>query len=380
VIHVLQVMEATEGGTRRHLRDLAAALDPAEFRLEMAVSCLRDTDFRHDLAGYEARGIKVHEIAMRRHVAPLSDLQSLSRLVACIRAARPDIVHAHSSKAGAVARLAGRLCGVPVVYTPHGLPFLMSCGKVSRRLYRLIEHVMAGWTASLVAVSCEEYQAALSIGYPQNRVRLIPNGIAMCDVRDISVRDSGVLQIGFFGRLSPQKAPEVLLEAAAEVTAHLPHTFFTLYGNGELASKLAEMIGRFGLSGHARLAGAYEQGEAVSLMRQMDVVVVPSSWEGCPYVVLEAFQAGVPVVASRVGGICDLIVDGVNGILTEAGSAESLCDGLLRVLRDAGLRERLSLRGREDLARHSLAEMATAVGSVYRQAAGLRKETTRIPL
>ncbi|MDD4101734.1 MAG: glycosyltransferase [Kiritimatiellae bacterium] len=374
MICILQVLEAAEGGARRHLRDLADALDPSEFSLEMAVSCRRDPDFRKDLEGYESRGIRVHEIPMRRRVAPLHDLWSFARLVACIRAVRPDVVHAHSSKAGVLARLAGRICGVPVVYTAHGLPFLMRCNSASRRFYRFVERSLAGCTHSFIAVSGEEYQAALSIGHPPERVRLIPNGIKSFDAGEVIVRDSGVLQVGFFGRLSPQKAPELLIESAAEVAAHLPQTSFTIYGDGELRPKLANRIARLGLSAHVRLAGAFEQGAAVSLMRMMDVVAIPSLWEGCPYVVMEAFQAGVPVVAARVGGISDLIVDGVNGVLIEAGSTESLCDGLLRMLRDAGLRGRLARRGREDLARHTLEQMTQAVGTVYRQAAGLVKQ------
>lgn len=372
MIRVLQVMEATEGGARRHLRDLAMTLDPSEFRLEMAVSCLRDPDFRHDLKLYAERGITAHEIPMRREISPCRDLLSLWRLVSCIRAVRPDVVHAHSSKAGALARMAGALCGLPVVYTPHGLPFLMRCGRLAGRFYRLIERFLAGRTAVIIAVSDEELQACLKIGYAPNRVRFIPNGVMPVDELEIVIRNTGVLQVGFFGRLSPQKAPEMFLEAAAEVAAHLPQTSFTFYGDGDLAPKLSEAILRMGLSARMRLAGAYAQGEAVSLMRQTDVVAVPSFWEGCPYVVLEAFQAGVPVVAARAGGICDLIVDGDNGILTEAGSAESLCDGLLRVLRDAGLRERLARRGREALGCHTLAAMTSAVAAVYRQAAGRR--------
>ncbi len=369
MIRVLQVIEATEGGARRHLRDLAATLDPAEFHLEMAVSCMRDPDFRRDLAGYAARGITVREIPMQRGIAPFRDLMSLFRLVACVRAARPDVVHAHSSKAGALARLAGRLCGAPVVYTPHGLSFLMRCGRISRRLYRLVESVLAGWTRLLIAVSAEECQAALSIGYAPGRVRLIRNGVAPCDAGEVMIRESGVLQVGFFGRLSPQKSPDTLLDAAADVAAHIPQTIFNFYGDGELAPKLSEKIRCAGLSSHVRLAGAYAQGEAVTMMRQMDVLAVPSLWEGCPYVVLEAFQAGVPVVAARAGGICDLIEDGVNGILTDPGSAESLCDGLLRLLRDAGLRESLARQARASLDRHTLSEMVGALEAVYRDAA-----------
>ncbi len=373
VITVLQVLEATEGGTRRHLRDLVGALDPAEFQVKLSVSCERDPDFRDDLAGYAARGLPVAEVAMQRGLAPVADLLSLIRLVHCVRRFRPDVIHAHSAKAGFLSRLAGIACRVPVVYTPHVFPFLMGCGEKRRQLYRFLERCVRDATAALIAVSEEEKREALSLGYACERVHLIPNGVAACADREVAVRESGVLQVGFFGRLTRQKGPDVLIDAAADVVSHLPQTRFVFFGKGEMEEALRAQVEEQQLAAHVDFKGAYAQGEATAHMRRMDVLAMPSRWEGSPYVLLEALQAGVPVVASSVGGVSDLIRNGVNGICVAAGDHEALCDGLLGVLRDPLMRRQLAEQGRATVAAHTLKAMAEAVSQVYRQVCAGRK-------
>lgn len=372
MIKVLQVLEATEGGTRRHLRDLVGALDPAAFQVQLAVSCCRGPGFQNDVAAYRARGLSVTNVPMRRGIAPAADAVSLVRLIRCVRQLRPDLIHAHSSKAGFLARLAGLACGVPVVYTPHALPFLMACGKRERRLYRWLERLMRGATAALIAVSAEERRAALGLGYAEGQVHLIPNGVAAGDGRAVTVREAGALQVGFFGRLTRQKGPDLLLQAAANVVSHLPQTGFVIHGEGPLAAALRVQADELQLASHVRFDGAYPQGEAVARMRRMDVVAVPSRWEGCPYVVLEAWQAGVPVVAAAVGGVADLIRDGVDGVCVAADDPEALCDGLLGLLRDPQKRRRLAEQGLVAVGAYPVEGMAASVARVYCQVAARR--------
>ena len=369
VISILQVLEASEGGTRRHLRDLVGALDPGEFRVALCVSCERDPGFRDDVAGYVSRGLQVEEVPMRCGVAPLADFMSLIRLVRCVRRVRPDVIHAHSAKAGFLSRVVGVLCRVPVVYTPHAFPFLMMRGEKARRFYRFLERCVRDATAALIAVSEEEKREAFALGYVCGRVHYIPNGVAPCGGREVAVREGGVLRVGFFGRLTHQKGPDVLMDTVADVVAHVPQVVFVFYGEGELAALLRARVDERLLAAHVRFNGAYAPGEAAAHMRQVDVVAVPSRWEGCPYVVLEAFQAGVPVVASSVGGVPDLIRDGVNGVLVEAENTEALRDGLLGLLRDPQKRRRLAEQGRAAVEAHTVADMAHAVGTVYRAVA-----------
>lgn len=368
---VLQVLEATEGGTRRHLRDLVGALDPAAFRCVLAVSCRRDPDFQSDLAAWRARGLEVTELAMRRGVSPFADLAALTGLVRCVRRVRPDLIHAHSAKAGALARAAGALCRVPVVYTPHAFPFLMKEGGPRRRaFYRRVERLARRGTATVIAVSREEEAAALALGYARERVALIPNGVAPCEAGAVIVRDTAALRVGFLGRLTRQKGPDLLLDAMQEVVVHLPHVRVVIYGDGPMAAPLRARAELGPLAGHVRFAGPSAQPDAVSLLRGVDVAVVPSRWEGCPYVVLEAFQAGVPVAAAAVGGVVDLIRHGENGLCVPPEDPEALGDALLTLLRDAVLRRKLAEQGRATLADLTLAQMVSRVEQVYRGVCG----------
>jgi glycosyltransferase involved in cell wall biosynthesis len=371
---VLHVLEALEGGTRRHVRDLISALDPAAFRCELAVSRLRDPlDGEEELAGYAARGVPVHEIPMRRGIAPLSDLANLARLVRLVRRVRPGLIHAHSAKAGFLARLAGAWCRVPVVYTPHAFAFLMTCGERRRRLYRRLETSMRGRTAALIVVSEEEAREAARLGYAPERVALIRNGVRPADAGPVRVRESGELTVGFFGRLAPQKGPDLLLEAAAGVVAHLPQVRFRLFGGGAMEAALRERAEGLQVGAHVRFEGECRQEEVVARMREVDVVAVPSRWEGCPYAVLEAQQAGVPVAAAAVGGVPELIRDGVDGLVFEPESPEALCDALLSLLRDPQKRLRLAEQGRAAVAERGLVAMASAVSAVYRGAVLARR-------
>ena len=370
MITVLQVMEATEGGTRRHLRDLVSALDPQAFRLALAVSCGREAAFRaSDVPAYAARGVPVYEVPMRRGIAPAADALSLVRLVRAIRKVRPDVIHAHSSKAGFLARVAGACCRVPVVYTPHVFPFLMACGARSRRLYRLLERGVRGATAAVIAVSEEEVREALLLGYARDRVFLIRNGVTPCESGAVAAREKGALSVGFFGRLTRQKGPDIFLDAASCVVAHLPQVSFVITGDGEMAAALRERAEALQLTASVKFKGACPQSETVARMREVDVVVVPSRWEGCPYAVLEAFQAGVPLVASAVGGVPDLVKNGVSGVLVAAEDAEALCDAVLGLLRDPQRRRRLAEQGLAAAGLCGVDAMAAAVGGVYRQAA-----------
>ena len=368
MIAVLHVMEATEGGTRRHLRDLVSALDRRVFRVALAVSCERDPAFRAcDVPAYRASGIPVYEVPMRRRIDPLADAVAFVKLVGVVRRVRPQVIHAHSSKAGFLARLAGVLCRVPVVYTPHGFPFLMACGERFRRFYRFLEWVARRATAAVIAVSEEEVREALGLGYASDRVFLIRNGVVPRDSGAVTVREKGPLSVGFFGRLTRQKGPDVLLEAVPGIVAHLPQVGFCFYGDGEMAAELHAQADARQLTACVKFKGACPQDETVARMRETDVVVVPSRWEGCPYVVLEAFQAGVPLVSAAVGGIPDLIKNGENGLLVAADDSEALGDALRRLLREPLTRKRLAERGREALGLHVAGNMAAAIGEVYQR-------------
>lgn len=371
MMKVLHVAEAMEGGVLRHLRDLVSALDASAFASVLAVSFARGACSEEaERAFYGKRDVAVCEVPMRRGIAPLSDAVCLWRLVRLIRRVRPDVVHAHSAKAGFLGRLAGKICGVPVVYTPHAFPFLMRCGRVSQTAYRGLERLAVSWTATLIAVSEEERREALALGFAPGRVRLIRNGVPPAKEPVAAPRARGPWTIAFFGRLTPQKGADLLVEAAREVTRARSDVVFRLFGSdGGQAGALQRRIDAYGLSGAVRLEGECPADEVSERMRESDVVAAPSRWEGCPYAVLEAFRVGVPVVTTAVGGLPDLVRDGESGVLVPSDDATALATALLALLSAPERRRRLSEGGRTVVAPLTAEAMADAVGEVYRSAA-----------
>lgn len=378
MIKVLHVLEATEGGTRRHLRDLALGLDRGRFDVSLAVSCRRDAAFAEDLPEYAAHGVAVHSVSMRASIAPVGDAAGWVRLARLIRRTAPDVVHAHSAKAGFLARAAGAACGVPVVYTPHVFPFLMSGRRRRTNFYRRLERLAVRWTAAVIAVSREEEAAALALGFAPGQVHVIANGLPGPPPPLPPQKSGAAVKVGFFGRLASQKGADMFLEAARVIRKAGVPTSFVMHGHGEWGDGLRERADYFGLRDEVTFAGAYAQGQALERMREVDIVVVPSRWEGCPYVILEAFRAGAPVVAFAVGGCRDLIRDNENGLLCRPGDAASLGEAVIRLADNPPLRQRLARQAWQDSAAYTAERMVRMTEAVYAAAVdGTKKRAAR---
>ena len=359
---VLQVLEATEGGTRRHLVDLVMHLDPARFAVSVACSTRRDPAFLDDIRLLEARGIAVHVLPMRRAVSPLWDAVALVRLVRLMRRGRYDVVHTHSSKAGILGRVAATLSGVPrVVHTPHVFPFDMSVNRMARFCYFQSERFAARLTDCLVCVFPSQRRTAETL-LDRSKVIVVENAV---DGRTPAqpVGD-GRLQVGMVGRLTLQKGPAYFVEAARLVAARLPQVRFALIGEGPLRVALERQIAATGLGSQFSMAGARD--EAADLLALLDVVVLPSLWEGLPYVLLDALAAGKAIVATRVGGVPDVIVDGVNGLLVPPCEPQALASAVLKLLENTAWRATIGEQARKTAAaRPGLAMMVARLSEVY---------------
>ena len=370
---ILQVLEATEGGTRRHLMDLCLHLDPGRFTVSVACSVLRDPAFAADIDTLRARGIRVHVVPMQRAISPVRDLVALVRLWRLMRVGAYDVVHTHSSKAGFLGRLAAHLAGVPrVVHTPHTFPFEMEVGSGTRRLYAGLERLAARFTQIMVCV-CPSQRPAAQALVGARRTVVIENGIAPLLPADAAAGEarrralglaSDAVVAGVIGRMSRQKGHADFVAAARSVAARLPMARFLLVGDGECRPAVVRRIAAAGLEDRFIFAGAQE--DIAGWLAAMDVVVLPSLWEGLPYVLLEAMAAGRAVVATRVGGIPDVVEDGVSGRLVPPRDPEALALALAALLEDAGVRSAIGIQARLRLAgRCRLDDMVKRLESVY---------------
>jgi glycosyltransferase involved in cell wall biosynthesis len=188
------------------------------------------------------------------------------------------------------------------------------------------------------------------VGVPRDKLVTIRNGVATPPHRTESLRrelgiPEGAIVIGSVGRLEAQKSYDLLLHAFSRVVRHCPDARLVIVGDGSERARLEALIRELGLVSQVTLAG-YRLG-ASSLMREFDIVASSSRYEGMPLVLIEAMSVGRPVVATAVGGVREVVVDDVTGILVPAGDPELLADRLLCLIKDAPLRERLGEGGLE---------------------------------
>jgi len=356
-IRVACVLEATEGGTRRHLLDLFDGLDPERFELTAVVSIRPDGGFAADAEGLRSRGIRVEIVPMRRRPAPLADAVALFRLWRLFRRERFDIVHAHGSKGGLLGRLAARLAGVRRVYhTPHVYPFQWSAGP-ARGVFLAVERCLWRLSDRVIAVGPGQAGAALRFRVARKeRLVTIPNGVdaarfarlatpeARASVRgELALADSD-LAVGMVARLSPQKGCGHFLRAARLAAAQEPRARFLLIGSGPLEHHLRMTAEDLGIADRVRFLG--HRPDAERLYAALDIFVLSSLWEGLPYVVLEAQASGLPVIASRIPGCEELITDGQTGFLVNLQDEAQIAARMVHLLQDPERRARMGLAAR----------------------------------
>lgn len=358
-MRVFLVTEAYSGGVRRHLLDLVRGCVSPKRSFTAVFSCMRKPETIDDAEKYAEMGIHFIPLPMKRSVSPWSDLVALFRLITLFRKGRPDVIHAHSSKAGFLARLAGLLCGIPVVYTPHAFPFMM--GGASRKIgfYRFCERMARPWTAALIAVSRQEAEAARSIGYPEKQIVLIPNGIqspAEHSRKTISDR----FRIGYMGRLAPQKGVELLPELAKALLPVASRVSFVIAGDGECRENIERS---FPENIDVKFLGTYSSVQRDGILNSLDVLLVPSRWESCPYVVLEAWAAGAPVIASPA---IDLIRRNDDGIILPRTDITLWVAAIQRLMENPEEREQLISAGRKRVEKDfRLDDMCAKTCAVY---------------
>ena len=311
-----------------------------------------------DLAGEVARsGIPVLPIpALRREVDPFRDAAALWQLMRVIGKDRYDLVHCHTSKAGFLGRAAARLCGVrAVVYTPHGTVLEGYFGRAATWAFARMEGLAAPLADRIVSLTPREIVQYLAegIGRPEQHT-FIFNGIDVdafaaggkdrAAVRAELGVPPGAFVILSVGRLAPVKGHAHLVEAAPEVLRGHPEAVIVVAGEGPLRRDLEALARSLGVADRLRFPGHWQ--EMPRLLRAADLFVLPSLNEGLGLALLEAMAAGLAAVASRVGGVPEVVRDGETGVLVPPGDARSLAGAILKLMADPALRGRMGEAGR----------------------------------
>lgn len=356
---VMQVITKGErGGAQTHVRTLCRAL-AAPVRFSAVIGGAEATALESDL---RAAGIPVHRVpALRNSLAPWHLYRAVVALRALIRRHDPDVLHAHSAVAGVVARVAGRLCRKPVVYTVHGFAFKPEVPWLRRTVAWCCEWLLARWTRHMVCVSAHELGLARGLPLPASRQSVVPN--AMEDDGHRAQPALAPVRIAMVARLAAPKRPDLLLHALARLRDALGHEVAaSLIGGGPDREALQALAHQLGLR-QVRFEGDVD--DVAPRLARHGIFVLLSDHEGLPISVIEAMRAGLPVVASRLPGMAELLPDAHQADLVP-NAAEAVALALERLVRDPALRDS---RGRAARARyeerHTTERMASAILAIY---------------
>ena len=346
------------GGSQRYLLHLARHLDLIGYETTLATGDhrVRLADPSGDVSLWLHRelsetGVRCLVVpSMRREIAPLQDLRAIVDLWRLMRREQFDIVHSNGTKAGLLGRVAAWLTGAPnVIHTAHGFAFGETIDAPHRFLYFLTEWVGGRLCDRLITVCRADYDRAVAHRIATDgQLVLIHNGILVPPVTDRREPGTGDgLVIGTVANCYPTKGLPHMVGAAALLRDRRDF-HWVLVGDGEQRSLLERMVKTAGLEDRFRFAGS--QRDVQPFLQDMDIFVLPSLKEGLPFALLEAMGHRLPVIASNVGGIGEIVTDGVSGILVTAADEQGLARAIADLADDPGRRARLGDAARQRVA------------------------------
>ena len=368
------------GGPAIHVANLAAGLETRGYHTTLVAGSLaRGEDSMDFLA--ERLGVDVVSIPeLQREVSLLHDARSVRHMTALIRSERPHILHTHTAKAGAIARAAALLAGGArppiIVHTFHGHVLKGYFGPGRTAFFRQVERNLARSSDVLIAVSPEVRDELVEHGIaPRNKFAVIRLGIPLDDrlgdpTADLDYRrlygiPPEAFVIGWVGRMTGVKGTGAVLEIVRATRERGVNAVVCMVGDGPDRGRLEQLAHDLGIARVCYFVGY--QSDVAGYYRLFDAFVLPSVNEGTPVSAIEALASGTPVVANRVGGVPDVVRDGVDGFLVEAGDTEGAADRLAQLAADPELRARFGGSGRSHMfERYSVSRLVDDVDRLYR--------------
>jgi glycosyltransferase involved in cell wall biosynthesis len=380
-IRVLRVIARLNmGGPAIHVASLAAGLETRGYHTTLVAGSLaRGEDSMAFLA--ERLGVSVVSVPeIQREVSAVHDLRSALRVAALIREERPHVLHTHTAKAGAIARAAAILAGNArppvVVHTFHGHVLKGYFDPARTAFFRRVEQTLARTADVLVAVSPEVRDELVELGVaPREKFAVIRLGIPLeerladptadSDYRALYGIPKGAFVVGWVGRMTGVKDTGAVLEIVRSARTHGVDAVLCMVGDGPDRTRLEQLAHDLGIARACYFVGYQE--DVAGYYRLFDAFVLPSVNEGTPVSAIEALASGTPVVANRVGGVPDVVRDGLDGFLVDPGDVTSAGAKLAVLAGDDGLRKKMGEGGRKRvLERYAVSRLVDDVDRLYR--------------
>ena len=391
VVHIITRMDM--GGSAQNTLLTALHHDSRHYNvwlikgstLESAMTKAETKLVEDQLETAKKQGIETIDVpSLVRRISPINDLRALVALFRLMRKLEPHIVHTHTSKAGILGRLAAWMARVPIViHTPHGHVFYGHFGRSLSRMFLQMEKLLGRITHHQIALTPEEGNDYLNLGVAKsNNISVIHSGVDLnCFKRSKTESNPGrnelaippdSLVVGYVGWLIPIKGVTHLVNAMAEVVQRHPNSLLVLVGKGdekgEEETKLKEQVENLGLANNISFLGW--RPDVDEIMGCFDIFVLPSLNEGMGRVLVEAMSAGLPIVASRVGGIPDLVKHEKNGLLVPPADAGALERAISDLLSDKARRKRMGETGKRMCRPYSVEAMVDKIDNLYSRLLG----------
>jgi glycosyltransferase involved in cell wall biosynthesis len=310
-----------------------------------------------------------------RNIRFLSDGAAFISLLRTIGREKPHIVHTHTSKAGILGRWAAFFCSVPIiVHTPHGHVFWGYFGPWKTRLFILLERLTTSITTAIVTLTPQEKQDHLRFRIaPEHKFTVIHSGVDLemfkanlldrAEMKATLGIPTDVIVVGTVGRLTSVKGQDILLRTVAKLIRQGQKIFLVLLGDGELRQDLEQLASRLNLEGHVRFLGW--RPDVAGIMATFDIFCLPSRNEGMGKVVVEAMAMAIPVIASDIGGIPDMVHQGDNGLLVPPDDIAAWEKAIIDLCQNAQRRRTMGEAGRQLAHRYGADEMVTKIDRLY---------------
>ncbi len=356
------------GGAQVHVKDLAIALQSDRHKVLVLTgeSGIYNDDLRD--AGIESVSCEY----LQKQINPIADGKSFRYILNVIDLFKPDLIAAHSSKTGILGRLASQITKVPCIFTAHGWSFTTGIPEPNRTIYRWLEKLTASLADKIICVSEYDRQIGLKAGMNSQQLLTVHNGM-----KDVSPQlranpaESDPVKIAMVARFDRQKDHATLIEAFKDVNAEL-----ILVGDGPSLVKTKQKVEQLGISHKVSFLGFRQ--DIAEILAQVQVYALISNWEGLPCTIIEAMRAGLPVIASDVGGVKEIVLEGQTGYLVPRGDIQGLRQKLNYLIGNEPARISMGIMGRQKYEsqltfKHMYEQTLTAYQEVIGQKSGVTK-------
>ncbi len=376
VIHIITRLD--KGGSAENTFLTVKGLDKEKYDVTLMSGPVDDPS-QERRKQVEDSGVQyIHISKLVRNLNVLYDSIALFKISRFLAKEKFDIVHTHTSKAGLLGRFAAKLAGIPhIVHTPHGHVFFGYFGLLKTKIFIFLEKLAARIADKIVTLTSREKSDYISCKIAgEEKFVVIHSGIELSKYQKLSQDEKTKLKkeiglpsnsfvVGTVGRLVPVKAPELLIKASQPIFTQYPDTYFVFAGDGPLKEDLYTAAKEIG--GEKNIVFLGWRDDAHRILSIFDVFCLPSLNEGMGRVLAEAMAHGIPIVASAVGGIPDLVIHEKNGFLVPSQNTEELAKYIQVLIADEEKRKKMGEAGKKMASRFSSETMIKKIADLYEE-------------